>query len=116
MGFSKENNESGVLGMVSAFVSLFHYEDQNIAQAKQGLGPLTAVLVHQLRRKPNGRGNEFRSRFWFGNLLVAGMSVAGGSEKLAHDLSVHCFNEMSHLGTFLPGLFEEFKMDVSVGY
>ncbi|PLB43459.1 hypothetical protein P170DRAFT_480431 [Aspergillus steynii IBT 23096] len=117
MGFSKTNENSGVLGMVSAFVSLLSYSEQDEPEeAKHGLTPLSAVLVHQLRAKPDGCGHEVRSRFWFGNLLVLGMSVAGGPKRLAHDLSVHCFNEMSHLGTFLPDLFNEFRHDVATGY
>ncbi|KAI9039405.1 uncharacterized protein KD926_009419 [Aspergillus affinis] len=117
MGFSNTNKQSGVLGMISAFVSLLSYHEQDEPEeAKHGLTPLSAVLVHQLRARPDGRGNEVRSRFWFGNILVLGMSVAGGPEKLAHDLSAHCFNEMSHLNTFLPDLFNEFRQDVATGY
>ncbi|KAI9927539.1 hypothetical protein ASPWEDRAFT_186877 [Aspergillus wentii DTO 134E9] len=117
MGFSTSTKESGVLGLVSAFVTLLTYAEEDLpTKAEKGFTPLSAVLVHQLRKKPDGSGNEVRSRFWFGDLLVLGMNFAGGPKQLAHDLSVHCANEMTHLGTFLPALFEEFKDDVATGY
>lgn len=55
-----------------------------------------------------------RSRFFFGSLITTGMRLINMTDQLAHDLSVHCFNEMSHL-TYLPTLFEEFKDDIPTG-
>ncbi|KAF5648446.1 phloretin hydrolase [Fusarium tjaetaba] len=57
-----------------------------------------SYLMHQIRRKDDGQ-RELRSRFF--------LDVFG--ETQGHDLSVHCAVEMSHLATFLPQLFDEFK-------
>ncbi|KAE8357945.1 hypothetical protein BDV27DRAFT_164032 [Aspergillus caelatus] len=55
-------------------------------------------LIHQLRRLPNGR-TELCSRFW----------LQGINDQLAHGLVVHCNIEMTHLASFLPQIFEEYK-------
>ncbi|KAK7532261.1 phloretin hydrolase [Phyllosticta citribraziliensis] len=60
-----------------------------------------SYLMHQVRRMPNGY-RELRSRFF-----VA--SANHGTAQLGHDLAVHCNTEMTHLGSFLPELFQEFK-------
>lgn len=56
-----------------------------------------------------------RSRFFFGNLITDGLALVDMRDQLAHDLSVHCAIEMSHIGSFLPALFEEFKNDIPTG-
>ncbi|KAF4820815.1 Phloretin hydrolase [Colletotrichum tropicale] len=61
----------------------------------------TSYLMHMVRRMPNGY-RELRSRFF-----VA--SDNHGNAQLGHDLAVHCNIEMTHLGSFLPALFQEFK-------
>lgn len=58
---------------------------------------------------------EMRSRFFMGSILVRAQSLINTRDQLARDLAVHCANEMSHLGTFLPALFEEFKNDIPTG-
>lgn len=55
-----------------------------------------------------------RSRFFFGSLITKELSIIHMTDQLAHDLSVHCYNEMSHLA-YLPALFEEFKDDIPTG-
>ncbi|KAH7178133.1 hypothetical protein DER46DRAFT_569780 [Fusarium sp. MPI-SDFR-AT-0072] len=57
-----------------------------------------SYLMHQIRRKDDGQ-RELRSRFF--------LDVFADTQ--GHDLSVHCAVEMSHLATFLPQLFAEFK-------
>lgn len=110
LGFSVENPATEVETIVTAFVQIFAYTDEDPASmAARGFGPLDIVLAHQVRRRPDGKGNEIRSRFWFGSLLTSGMKLVMHPYQLAHDLSVHCANEMMHLGTFLPALFEEFR-------
>ncbi|KUL89699.1 hypothetical protein ZTR_00453 [Talaromyces verruculosus] len=56
-----------------------------------------SYLIHQIRRGQDGK-RELRSRFWL-----------PAPEGAARNLMVHCGMEMSHLATFLPALFEEFK-------
>ncbi|KAH6646899.1 hypothetical protein BKA67DRAFT_580859 [Truncatella angustata] len=60
-----------------------------------------SYLMHQVRRMPNGY-RELRSRFFID-------SNNHGNSQLGHDLAVHCNIEMTHLGRFLPAIFEEFK-------
>ncbi|MBS1795890.1 MAG: hypothetical protein JSS81_18695 [Acidobacteria bacterium] len=77
-------------------------------------------LLHQVRRTADGA--EMRSRFWFGG---DGIEIRGGGvfgkplagllrkivpvpERRAHDLLVHCAEEMNHLARFLPELHAEF--------
>ncbi|KAI9146908.1 phloretin hydrolase [Paramyrothecium foliicola] len=57
-----------------------------------------SYLIHQIRRKPDGE-RELRSRFLLDHF----------TEDQAHGLGVHCGVEMSHLATFLPRLYSEFK-------
>ncbi|KAI8651888.1 hypothetical protein NCS56_01405000 [Fusarium sp. Ph1] len=57
-----------------------------------------SYLMHQIRRKEDGR-RELRSRFFLEHF----------TEDQAHQLGVHCAVEMSHLATFLPQLYAEFK-------
>ncbi|KAK4505927.1 hypothetical protein PRZ48_003892 [Zasmidium cellare] len=60
-----------------------------------------SYLMHQVRRMPNGY-RELRSRSWIAK-------SNHGSAQLGHDLAVHCNIEMTHLGTFLPEIFQEFR-------
>lgn len=114
LGFSVENPATEVQTIVTAFVQLSAYTHQDPASmAAQGFGPLNIVLAHQVRRRPDGKGNEIRSRFWFGWLLTSGMKFVVPPYQLARELSSHCASEMTHLGTFLPALFEEFRDDIS---
>ena len=113
MGFPLEDDSTGIETTVTAFVRLFFYMDQSPGEsAASGFGPIDVVLMHQVRSKPDGTGKEIRSRFWFGPVLVTAMRVIMDPLQLGHDLSVHAFNEMSHVGTFLPQLFEEMKDDI----
>ncbi|KAF5653881.1 ankyrin repeat [Fusarium sp. NRRL 25303] len=57
-----------------------------------------SYLMHQIRRRDDGQ-RELRSRFF--------LDVFGDTQ--GRDLNVHCAVEMSHLATFLPQLFAEFK-------
>ncbi|KAF4332485.1 phloretin hydrolase [Fusarium beomiforme] len=57
-----------------------------------------SYLMHQIRRKDDGQ-RELRSRFFFDAY----------TDNQAHDLSVHCAVEMTHLASFLPDLYAEFK-------
>lgn len=113
MGFSTDNVASGVETIVTGFVQTFVYVEQNAtASAENGFGPFSAVLAHQIRQRPDGLGKEMRSRFWFGGGLTTAMRLIMDPLDFARDLSVHCATEMTHLGTFLPALFEEFRNDI----
>lgn len=113
LGFSTDNPATGVETLVAAFVQLFIYNDENAAgMAKSGFNAFDVVLVHQVRKQPNSDLREIRSRFWFGSGLVTLMRLVMDPLQLAHDLSVHCFNEMSHIGTFLPELYPIFKDNI----
>ncbi|KAK4498549.1 hypothetical protein PRZ48_011207 [Zasmidium cellare] len=114
LGFSATNPSTGIETVVAAFARMFRYTKVDAtAMAKRGFKPWDTVLVHQVRRKPDGSGMEIRSRFWLGSWLVRGLRIIGDPERLARDLCVHCKEEMTHLGRFLPELFEEFRGDVS---
>ncbi|WP_198152978.1 hypothetical protein [Pseudofrankia sp. DC12] len=77
-------------------------------------------FVHHVRLV-NG-GAEMRSRFWMGGQNVAARgqappsgefrTAAAGVTRLgdvqARAMAVHCSQEMSHLATFLPDIFDEF--------
>lgn len=77
-------------------------------------------LVHHVRR--TAKGSEMRSRFWLGgpyagarhNNVLAQAAVHGARKLLkpnaedARSLLVHCAQEMAHLASFLPALYEEF--------
>ncbi|KAF2759873.1 hypothetical protein EJ05DRAFT_499066 [Pseudovirgaria hyperparasitica] len=113
--FELENSATGIETIVTGFVRLFAYNDQDPAsEARAGLTPFDIILAHQVRRKPVGGGKEIRSRFWVGPGLKALVNVVMKPEQLARDLSTHCAVEMTHLGTFLPALFAEFKDDLAV--
>ncbi|OJJ68821.1 hypothetical protein ASPBRDRAFT_198414 [Aspergillus brasiliensis CBS 101740] len=45
---------------------------------------------------------ELRSRFFIAE-------KNHGNAQLGHDLAVNCHIEMTHLGVFLPEIFQEFK-------
>ncbi|KAK8150736.1 hypothetical protein G3M48_009626 [Beauveria asiatica] len=60
-----------------------------------------SYLMRQVRRRPDGK-RELRSRFWIAK-------ENHGTQQLGHDLAVHCQIEMTHLGSFLPALYQEFK-------
>lgn len=76
-------------------------------------------LVHYVTR--TDAGCEMRSRFWVGGphtALRTGGRLGGAASRLirrvaapkeenARELLTHCSQEMSHLATFLPGLFAE---------
>ncbi|KAF4460386.1 phloretin hydrolase [Fusarium albosuccineum] len=57
-----------------------------------------SYLMHKIRRKENEQ-RELRSRFFLEQF----------TEDQPHHLGVHCGVEMSHLATFLPQLYAEFK-------
>ncbi|CAN8100489.1 unnamed protein product [Discula destructiva] len=114
LGFALEDSASGIETIVTGFVQLFRYtEEDPTAMAQAGPGGLDIVLAHQIRKKPDGSGMEMRSRFFMGSTLVTGLGLVFMRESLAHDLAVHCANEMGHVGSFLPALFEEFKNDIA---
>ncbi|UZJ56542.1 hypothetical protein CBS101457_005862 [Exobasidium rhododendri] len=60
-----------------------------------------SFLAHQVRRLPNGK-RELRSRFWIA-------AANSGTAQIGQNLAVHCNIETTHLGTFLPAIFQEFK-------
>ncbi|MEM6842923.1 MAG: FAD-binding protein [Bacteroidota bacterium] len=80
-------------------------------------------LVHQVRNTPNG--TEMRSRFWIGGNYVsareenlvnkAAVAVLKKFKSLpknfGHDLMLHCAEEMNHLASILPELYEEYAKD-----
>ncbi|MGW2374750.1 DAPG hydrolase family protein [Kitasatospora sp. NPDC001683] len=78
-------------------------------------------LVHYVRRVRDGA--EMRSRFWMGGghvatragarlgseLEAAAEGVRRLGEGQARAMVVHCSQEMNHLASFLPALFEEYE-------
>jgi hypothetical protein len=74
-------------------------------------------LAHHVAAVPGG--SVMRSRFWLGGVNLAARSapfraavplakrIAGLSELDARALLVHCSQEMTHLATFLPALYEQ---------
>ncbi|KAI8229462.1 hypothetical protein K4K54_001468 [Colletotrichum sp. SAR 10_86] len=84
------------LGIETVVVGKLFIGDYSLEEFDQ-----TSYLMHMVRRMPNGY-RELRSRFF-----VA--SDNHGNAQLGHDLAVHCNIEMTHLGSFLPALFQEFK-------
>jgi hypothetical protein len=74
-------------------------------------------LAHHVAAVPGG--SIMRSRFWLGGPNLAARSVllgatvpmarrlVGLSELDARAMLVHCSQEMTHLATFLPGLYEQ---------
>ncbi|KAK1846665.1 hypothetical protein CCHR01_10703 [Colletotrichum chrysophilum] len=84
------------LGIETVVVGKLFIGDYSLEEFDQ-----TSYLMHMVRRMPNGY-RELRSRFF-----VA--SDNHGNAQLGHDLTVHCNIEMTHLGSFLPALFQDFK-------
>ncbi|TGY90035.1 hypothetical protein E5163_02580 [Marinicauda algicola] len=84
-----------------------------------GLPIRAGYLVHLVQARPGG--SLMRSRFWIGganvaanNLLAAPIAAIArrelnATEADARALLVHCAQEMSHLASFLPELYDEFK-------
>jgi len=84
-------------------------------------------LVHQVRKTPNG--TEMRSRFWMSGKYVsartdnflnkAAVKVLKTFQSLpknfAQDLMLHCAEEMNHLASILPGLYEQFGREPELG-
>lgn len=79
-------------------------------------------LVHLMRTTENGC--EMRSRFWLGNMELRGplrftpfnwlirrpfVSAIAQPNNMAHELIVHCTQEMTHLASFLPELYNEYN-------
>ncbi|QIX00353.1 hypothetical protein AMS68_005870 [Peltaster fructicola] len=114
MGFEVESCETGIETIVTGFVTISAYIEQDpTSAAKAGFGPVSVILAHQVRQRPDGNGMEIRSRFWFGNVLVNAMRGLFDPLSLGRNLSIHCAAEMTHLTGFLPALFQEFKDDVA---
>lgn len=78
-------------------------------------------FVHHIRSTP--RGAEMRSRFWMGGPYIEvrnapgvasravrpiASRILGAPEATARNLMVHCAQEMNHLASFLPELYEVF--------
>jgi hypothetical protein len=77
-------------------------------------------LVHQIRSTPEG--SEMRSRFWMGGRYVQLRKEGVVAERIsrvvanaravslqqAHNIVIHCSEEMSHLAAFLPELYSHF--------
>ena len=76
-------------------------------------------LIHQIR--PTKTGSEMRSRFWLAGPYITakggnpigklaafiGRRVRKTPELFARDLLTHCSEEMTHLASFLPQLYEQ---------
>lgn len=83
-------------------------------------------LVHQVRQTPNG--TEMRSRFWLNGRYVSArhdnfvhksavkllQNVKSLPKNFGQDLLLHCAEEMSHLATILPELYQAFAHDTEV--
>ncbi|MEM6379910.1 MAG: FAD-binding protein, partial [Bacteroidota bacterium] len=83
-------------------------------------------LVHQVRTTPNG--TEMRSRFWLGGKYISArqnsfMNKAAVAilkkfkslpDNFGYDLMLHCAEEMSHLASFLPALYQKYATDKKV--
>lgn len=91
-------------------------EEATYICARCGLADFPAqggVLIHQVRLVSGG--SEMRSRFWVGGkhvklgpfspLLRAAARYVGPGAEDGRALLVHCAQEMTHFGTFLPELF-----------
>ncbi|MEM7117126.1 MAG: hypothetical protein AAF614_32130 [Chloroflexota bacterium] len=88
--------------------------------ARIGLRPIPinfGWLIHQVRT--TATGSEMRSRFWLGGEHIAGRNrfsqllvpivrrVRKIPEAQVIDLTTHCAEEMAHLATFLPDIYQE---------
>lgn len=83
-------------------------------------------LVHQVRQTNNG--TEMRSRFWMSGKYVsarndnminkAAVKVLQKfktlPENFAQDLSQHCAEEMTHLASILPSLYQKYATDTTL--
>ena len=92
-----------------------------VVKAGPGSGPPIhfSRLIHQVR--PTASGSEMRSRFWLagpyitakdGNFIgkiaaSIGRRVRKTPELFARDLLTHCAEEMAHMASFLPALYEQ---------
>ncbi len=78
-------------------------------------------FIHHIRSTPGG--SEMRSRFWMGGSHIAVRKAPGVASKAVRpiasrmlgdpvasgrNLLVHCAQEMNHLASFLPELYEAF--------
>lgn len=85
------------------------------------LGMETGWLVHHIRPVPGG--SEMRSRFWIGGKNINPLGMTGSLGKIlgsavsklqkptkaqAQELMIHDAQEMNHLTSFLPELYETF--------
>ncbi len=80
----------------------------------------SGYLIHLMRDTANGC--EMRSRFWMGELHLRSLPERNPVDRLldsslirrrvipnrlGRDLLIHCAEEMNHLASFLPNLFEQ---------
>jgi hypothetical protein len=87
-----------------------------------GLGMETGWLVHYIR--PVQGGSEMRSRFWIGGKNINPLGMTGSLGRMlgsivsklqkptraqAEELMIHDAQEMNHLTSFLPELYENFR-------
>lgn len=106
------------LGLVNAAVAAG--VEATAVCARVGLVDLPVdlgYLAHHIAAVPGG--SVMRSRFWMGGPYLAARTtslraavpiakrVVGLSELDARALLVHCSQEMTHLATFLPALYEQ---------
>ncbi len=106
------------LGLVDAAVAAG--VDATAVCARTGLVDLPVdigYLAHHVAAVPGG--SVMRSRFWLGGAYLAARSaplraavpvakrLVGLTELDARALLVHCSQEMTHLATFLPALYEQ---------
>jgi hypothetical protein len=106
------------LGLVDATVAAG--VDATAVCARTGLVDLPVdlgYLAHHVATVPGG--SIMRSRFWLGGPDIAARSatlraavpvakrIVGLTELDARALLVHCSQEMTHLATFLPALYEQ---------
>lgn len=106
------------LGLVDAAVAAG--VDATAVCARTGLVDLPVdigYLAHHVAAVPGG--SIMRSRFWLGGPDIAARSatlraavpvakrIVGLTELDARALLVHCSQEMTHLATFLPALYEQ---------
>lgn len=92
-----------------------------VVKAGPGSGPPIhfSRLIHQIR--PTKSGSEMRSRFWLAGPYITakdgnpmgklaafiGRRVRKTPELFARDLLTHCAEEMAHMASFLPQLYEQ---------
>ncbi len=107
------NNIETLIYATSALGFAVQNPDEKVIDLKTFFSNSSALLMHQLRQKPDGSGErEMRSRFWFGTAFVAEIEKMVSIDIYAKALATHCHIEMTHLGELLPGLFYEFKDDI----